>query len=42
MTNSGNHPKAKASRMDTLLEALDCLGKLLQIVKTGFFLLKHV
>ena len=42
MSNSGSHLPAKAGRMDTLLKVLDCLGKFLQIVRTGYSLFKHL
>jgi len=41
MTNSEGR-KSKGNRLDYLLKSLDCLGKLLQIVQTGFTLLKHL
>jgi len=41
MNNSRGHSPAKADWMDTLLKALACLSKLLQIVQTGFVLFKH-
>ena len=28
--------------MDTLLKALNCFGKFLQIIQTGLFLMKHL
>jgi hypothetical protein len=42
MSNSGSHSPAKSGRMDTLLKALTCLSKILQIVQTGFILFKHL
>jgi hypothetical protein len=41
MTNSEGR-KPKGDRLSSLLKVLDCLGKLLQIVQTGFTLLKHL
>jgi hypothetical protein len=32
MPNSGSHSRRKTGRMDTLLKALECVGKFLQIV----------
>jgi len=32
----------KTCRLDYLLKALNCLGKFLQIVQTGYTLLKHL
>jgi len=42
MRKTENHSRAKTGAMDTLLKALNCLGKILQIAQAGIFLLKHL